>query len=153
MSTVNEEDQTAKESSCNEQQIVMQHIGEQIRTQDNRCTSDPLFIVQQKQRIWGMDLNYTDDYAWLDTSNEHTEATDVEAAGLDAIEDKCGDLGDWEKVGYVDTWEFITACFTEKACQDYIAANGHNLNEPRIYAASAYRNLEMIAVREMLKTA
>lgn len=53
---------------------------------------------------------------------------------------------------YVDQWEFVTVCFTEQACEDYIASNGHNLNEPRIYAASAYGNREMIAIREMLKS-
>jgi len=100
----------------------VEQISELVRTQDNRATSDPIFIVQQKRRIWGMDGHYSDDYEWID--------------------------GD--RVYYVDMWEFVTACFTEQGCKDYIAANGHNLNEPRIYAASAYRNREMIAIRKLL---
>lgn len=128
--------------------VVMQRIGELIRTQDNRCTSDPLFIVQQKKRIWGMDGDYCDAYEWVAEDDPEVVASDVERAGLDAIESRGGDVTGWNKVHYVDQWEFVTACFTEQGCKDYIEANGHNLNEPRIYAASAYRNREIIAIRE-----
>ncbi len=39
---------------------IMQRIGEQLRTQDNRCTSDPVFIVQQRVRIWGVESSKVD---------------------------------------------------------------------------------------------
>ena len=133
--------------------VVMQQIGEWIRTQDNRCTSDPLFIVQQKKRIWGMDSDYCEDYEWVAEDDHEHIAEGVERAGCDALDCNGEDVPGWHKVYYVDQWEFVTVCFTEKACQDYIAANGHNLTEPRIYAASAYRNREMIAIREILKSA
>lgn len=139
-----------KQTMFNTEQI--NRIGALIRTQDNRITADPIFVVQQRKRIWGVEVDYTDSYAWLNRANDYVEATEVEASGLDAMECAGNDTGDWEKVGYVETWEFVTACFTEHGCKDYIAANGHNMNEPRIYAASAYRNREFIAVREMLAT-
>lgn len=126
----------------------IQKIGELIRTQDNRCTSDPLFLVQQKKRIYGMDTAYTDDTVWI--SEEGDEADENESERLDLLEFEGKSDPDWTWMGYIDQWEFVTACFTEKGCQEYIEANSHRLNEPRIYAASMYRNKEMIQVRESL---
>lgn len=133
--------------------VVMQRIGELLRTQDNRCTSDPLFLVEQKRRIYGMDSNYFEDYEWLREDDHEHVADRIERAGLDSLAEEGEDVTGWEKLHYLDLWEFVTVCFTEQACKDYIAANGHNLNEPRIYASSAYRNHEMIAIREILKSA
>ena len=55
-----------------------------------------------------------------------------------------------EQVFYVERWEFVTGCFSRAGAQAYIDANNHNLREPRIYAATLYRNREMIAIREAL---
>jgi hypothetical protein len=54
------------------------------------------------------------------------------------------------RLGYIEVWEFVTGCLTEQGCKDYIACNGHNLREPRIYAYGAYRNAEFIALRKWL---
>lgn len=100
----------------------MAQIGERLRTQDNRITADPIFLVEQEQRVYGIDQNYTDDFEEID--GEH--------------------------VGYKIIWTFVTCCFTEAAANRYIKENRHNLKNPRTYVASAYRNHEWIAVREML---
>lgn len=128
----------------------LERITHELHTQDNRATSDPMFIVQERKRIYGLSLDYTDDYVWIDTANDHTEATAMESDGLDRRESRGDDTGDWVKVGYVDHWHFVTACFTEQGCKDYITANGHNLTDPRIYAASAYRNSEFTTLRKLL---
>ena len=126
------------------------NIGELIRTQDNRCTSDPIFIVQQKRRIWGMDEDSSDDYVWME--NEYWEEVDIaKDAELKEKDSNFESTEGYTKLFYLDVWDFVTACFTEQGCKDYIAVNGHNLTKPRIYAASAYRNEEWIAVREFLK--
>lgn len=129
---------------------TLQKIGELIRTQDNRCTSDPLFLVQERRRIYGMNADCCEETVWIHCDGE--EANEDEELELEQKEDLGEVPEEWTKTGYMDIWEFVTVCFTEKACEDYIAANGHNLNEPRIYATSAYRNRGMIAIREMLKS-
>lgn len=129
---------------------ALARIGELIRTQDNRITDQPIFIVQQKRRICGMDEDYAKDFMWYDARavESYDEAgkaerdADREAEGLPPIE--------WQRGGYIDIWEFVTACFTEQGCKDYIARDGHNLREPRIYAAGSYRNEEFRAVRKYL---
>lgn len=128
----------------------MEEIGFLLRSQDNRATAHPIFVVQQKVRIWGIDSGYTDDFAWLG-GDEWVEVDKRLAAALEAsYREGRRDFGGYSRVGYIDRWEFVTACLTEAGAEAYIAVNGHNLREPRIYAASAYRNEELQAVREYL---
>jgi len=127
---------------------AMQEIGYLIRTQGNRCTSDPIFIVQRRRRTYGVDTDFTDKTVWMDS--DHEEATADEAARLDKLLRKNGEVANWKKYGFVEHWDFVTACFTEQGCKDYLAVDGHNLGETRIYVASGYRNAEWIAVRKFL---
>ena len=109
-------------------------IAERLHTQDNRITDNPLFAVQQKLRVYGVDTDYRDGFEYANEVGETCEEGDKSA----------------REVGYVDRWEFVTGCLTEQGCKDYIACNGHNLHEPRIYAYGSYRNAEFIALRKWL---
>jgi hypothetical protein len=53
----------------------------------------------------------------------------------------------FRRVGYLDTWDFVTACLTEAGADEYIRVNGHDLKEPRTYVTSGYRNQEWIDLR------
>lgn len=127
-------------------------IGERLRTQDNRMTSDPLFVVFQKQRHFNVD-DEGDGHEWRSKS-EWDEASEAQAAALDGLvenfEEAILDGVEWMKAHYIEVDVFVTACFTQGGAEDYLAANGHNLRNPHIYASSLYRNQEMIAVREAL---
>lgn len=127
----------------------LKEISNQIRTQDNRATSDPIFIVQQRHRIYGVDSDHCDVAVWVD--EDGNEVPEEEFFDLEEYQSGQECESGWCRVGYLDRWEFVTACFTEEGCKQYIKVNGHNLTEPRIYAASAYRNDEFIVVREWLK--
>lgn len=129
---------------------TLEQIGHDIRTQDNRATALPIFVVQQKRRVYGMDPAYADDHeiVWVDCDGE-AQADEIEA--LEAEYKETGDEPDgWTRTSYIDIWEFVTCCFTEAGCNDYIAANRHNLKEPRVYADSGYRNREWETVRDHL---
>lgn len=126
-------------------------IGERIASQDNRATAAPIFIVQQRRRIYGLDTDYTDHVAWIDTGGDCDEATGRRARALEARYQRTGEEpAGWSRTGYMDVWEFVTACFTEQGCKDYIAVNGYNLRDPRIYAEGSYRNAEWQTVRDWL---
>ena len=126
------------------------HFGTLLRTQNNRATAHPMFLVQQRRRMLGVDLDRTEDYVWLDSSDDYSEADYLQAVGLDEREKNGQDTGSWCKTGCIYYWEFVTVCFTEQAAEAYVKMNAHNLYRPRIYVASAYRNDEFIAVRQML---
>lgn len=128
---------------------IIQELGERLRTQDNRITAHPLFIVQQRLRVWGVAEGWADGYEWSYDDGDSGAVDDDLARSLEAgwQKDRTEPRG-YRRIGYQDLWEFVTACFSEQGCRDYIRVNGHNLREPRIYAESAHRNAEWIALRK-----
>lgn len=121
-------------------------IGERLRTQDNRCTMNPMFCVQIKIRDVGYDADYSDNPCWYRNTGGDPEV----------VYDKEPDGDDWEMFGYKDRWETRMVSFTEKGCEEYLELNGHNdrriahNGEVRIYVESFNRCPEMIAIREAL---
>lgn len=126
-------------------------IGALIRTQDNRITDAPMFIVQEQRRAYGFDPQFADDseIVWRDSDGE---ATPEEHAKMEAQWNEDGEEPDgWTRTAYQDAWHFVTACFTEKGCNDYIRLNGHNHSgKLRVFAESSYRNEEWRTVRAFL---
>lgn len=126
-------------------------IGNLIATQDNRCTDQPMFLVQQKRRVYGFDPEYGENVVWLHADGDYTEADDEEHKKFQAdYEENLTEPEGWVRTSYKDEWEFVTACFTEQGCKDHITSNGHNLKEPRIYADGSYRNFEFREIRNWL---
>jgi hypothetical protein len=123
-------------------------IIERLHTQDNRITAHPLFAVREKRVIGGLGNEYADSFAWV---CDGLAVGSEEVEELDAMRKRGEPVpSTYQRVGYVEKWEFVTSCFTEQGCKDFIACNGHNLNQPEIYAYSGYRNAEFIALREWL---
>lgn len=125
-------------------------IGQNLRTQNNRMTADPIFLVQQKVRDYGLDTDYADSHeiTWID---QDSEVDASERIRLEAEYDKTLDIPDgYHRTAFRDRWETVQPFFTEQGAKDYIAINGHNLREPRIYVDSAYRNAEWQAIRAFL---
>ena len=127
----------------------------ELQTQDNAITADPLFVVFQEERIYGVSQDYqTDGYTWVGEDDSAVTADDDEAKVLDKLLDDDRELSiggvTFERVWYRIVPRFVTACLTRKGAEDYIACNGHNLTNPYIYVESMYRNAEMIALRNHL---
>lgn len=134
----------------------LRKIAARMRGQDNRITAEPIFVVQQRRRIYGLDPDYTDDVCWCRSDDEFYEVTDPgELAEIEAEYAHTGlEPGNpWRKyirTGYRDVWEWVQPFFSEIGAQAYIDANRHNLTDPRIYVESAHRNDEWQAVRAAL---
>lgn len=128
----------------------LREIGHQINTQDNRCTAHSMFLVEQLVRDWGYAEGGSDGFKWLHYE-EGVEADEEKAKALEETDDRIdGDLHGWERCYYRDRWEFVTACFTKHGCEEFLNSHRHNLNNPRIYVASGYRNHEYQFIREWL---
>ncbi|EFO4380181.1 ead/Ea22-like family protein [Escherichia coli] len=124
-------------------------IGENIRTQDNRITSNPMFCVYQKREIV-VDADYDyDRIVWVD--EDGNEANKLQSRRLELLHENFREPPEkWRRVAVKDIDEFVTCCFTEQGCKDYLAANGHNLRLPFIYVKSGFRNAEYISIRNWL---
>ena len=124
-------------------------IGENIRTQDNRITSDPMFCVYQKREVI-TDADYDHDrIIWIDDDGH--EANERQRMRLELLHENFREPPEkWRRVAVKEIDEFVTCCFTEQGCKDYLASNGHNLRLPFIYVNSGFRNSEFISIRNWL---
>lgn len=140
----------------------MGEISENLKTQDNRITADPLFAVFQKSPIV-VDEDFDHDrIVWVDDEGNEadTETADQlnamrsDVYGLRYREDEI-ELGDedrteWRRLAIKEADQFVTACFTEAGASAYLKRDGHNLNQPFIFVTSLYRNEEMRQLRDWL---
>jgi len=148
---------------------------ETILTQDNACTSWPIYVVQEKIRIDGMDPEYAEEATWRQPEAEYLEASEREAKLLDEIEDKgwndymlehlpsqdiprfTDDDGllllpsEWELCYYVEKWVDRQWFFTEVAAEAHMRQMAHNYNDTRIFVDSLYRNHHMQMVQTLLR--
>jgi len=142
----------------------MAEISQNLKTQDNRITADPLFVVFQKREIvTHEDFDY-DRISWGSSDGEAPEEIqeqlnelygDVESDFFreDQITHTSEDGTEtWQRAALKEIDEFVTACFTEAGAEAYLKSNGHNLRQPFIYVTSLFRNEEMKNLREWLST-
>ena len=113
-------------------------------------TRDPIFLVQQKRRVYGFDSAYTDESEWID-DNTGEPVGEEKSKRLTALDNAGRPVPDkYRQVFYQDHWEYVQACFTREGAEAFIARQKHNLKETRIWVDSLFRNQEMIKIREYL---
>lgn len=134
------------------------HIAEQIQTQDNCMTRDPMFCVQVLERIGPIMQCYgSGNLMFLDEEEQECYyADDNDPSRFLELKDlhDTGDLPDHIiAASYIDKWFTIQTCFTENGCKSYLEEDGHNLQhykDVRIYIESFHRNKEMQEIRRFL---
>lgn len=150
-------------------------LREEIKTQDNLATADPLFVVYEWERV-PTESGYSDEYEYIDAEERaviaETEAELVEYAKSQGFKTPSmtefnamqkSDILAWirnqnlgevpiERVYYLKKRRFITPFFTRKAAQAFIGANYYHYKEPHIYVESLWRNHEMQEIREAILT-
>ena len=124
----------------------IEELARLIRTQDNRATAWPIFMVQQSVRDYGIAEGYEEDSVWCDCEGEVDDPETL--ASLSS--DDAGDDDDYRLVGYRDRWENVQPFLTEEGANEYIRINGHNLRKTRIYVEAAFRNAEWQFMRELI---
>lgn len=125
-------------------------IGELLRTQDNFGTSNPMFCVQVRKRVYGMDPQYSGETVWIDTEDG---AREIPAPVGDEQENEYEENEFYQETAYYDHWETVAVALTYAGCEEHLRQNGHNYRhheETRIYVECWHRNPEMVAVREFL---
>lgn len=122
-------------------------IGDLIRTQDNRITDQPMFVVFQKREIIGSDEHSPSRICWV---RDGEEVNPLRALRLEILYQDGRDTSNYDRHAMQEVDEFVTACFNEHGCKEYLRQNGHNLRLPYIYACGSFRNNEYQLVRNWL---
>jgi hypothetical protein len=135
-------------------------IQRRLATQDNRSTSHPIFIVQERIRETGWDTDYIEvgrggGVAWVDSESPERLITESSNPGLFArLEefetDEPGREDMWIRTGYRDRWEFVQPFLTLEAAEAFRRREAHNLGETRVYVESGHRNPEWKWLRALL---
>ena len=151
---------------------MLKEIQENLNTQDNRATANPIFIVYDWERI-PSHSDYTDKFMFVDNEGKIAENREDLIAFLED-NDCCGKLPkeelkemddnsliEWikengfetiDKVYYIKKRVFINIFFTEKAANDFIKQNHyHYTKDVHTYVACLWRNPEMQYIRKCLK--
>lgn len=121
----------------------LRNIAEKLKTQDNRCTCNPMFCLQIKVRDRGYDPEYSEDTIWIDMESGDYQEVEPNTEGA-------------EEVGYKDRWETVMVAFTEQGLLGYMEKDGHNIvrraynGEVRLFVESFSRCAEMILIRKLL---
>ena len=127
-------------------------LSTELRTQDNACTAEPMFVVYQIKRIYGLDPDYTEETTWTHSEGEETDPEII--AALEALDDAGSptihDGTAYERVGYIDIDQFVTVCLTRKGAEAFIAQMKHRLNKPHIEAQPASNLVSMCQIRNPL---
>lgn len=151
--------------------MTLEETSRLMRTQDNRGTQFPLFIIQEQKEVMTANgrgdrtiyfnsedqVSITaDQYEELEEARD-SDKTDEEVAELleDVGMDSLGEFeaDDWERLEINDEYVFADQAgffFTEKACHDHIESNHYHYTKPRSYVISAWRNPEMVATMQMI---
>ncbi|POA45576.1 hypothetical protein C1893_23255 [Pseudomonas sp. MPR-ANC1] len=125
-------------------------VGRLINSQDNRHTDQPLFAVMEKRAMVTLDTHDHDRIEWYD-ADSGTTADERTTRRLEAIHAAGREVKGWQRYAVKDVDVFVTACFTEQGCIDFLARDGHNHTKPFTYAFGSYRNAEYQSLRNWLK--
>ena len=142
----------AENAALKAERTQIAEIGELIRTQDNRITDQPFFAVMTKREMISSEDHDYDRICWVENqSGDYVEATETQHRRLEAIYQGRYEVREgWNRFAMKEIDVFVTGCFTEHGCKEYIRQNGHNLNKPFIYAFGSYRNHEYQKVRKFI---
>lgn len=141
-----------------------------MRTQSNRHTQYPLFVVHEELEV--VQAQGCGDYTkYISEDGEHEftqeqydaieEAQDNE--NQESVEELLEELG-FENLYDINLRDFRAVefelqsvmsdragfFFTEKACHDHIEQNHYHYTKPRSYVISAWRNPEIVATMQMI---
>lgn len=119
-------------------------LADRLATQDNLETGDPVYHVQQRRRIYYVDVAAVDPDGYLLVDEDGNDCGEV-------TPDHEPSRG-YVVVPFIDRWECVpgAVALTMEGAQAHLEINGHNLEDPRVYVGSAWRVPETIRLREVL---
>lgn len=130
------------------------NIGKLLLAQNDQYTANPMFVVERKRIVTGIDTDYCesdDDIVWI-IEDSMIFNGDHEFSELEAGYNESATVPEnYTRTGFSSHWEFVTLFFTQQAADNYISRHGHKHDATlRVSVESAYRNDEYQTVRDWL---
>jgi len=147
--------------------MELNEIGEEIKTQDNMATENPIFILFDQIRYPAKD-GYGDECVYVDQSSDAYEIENTKEALVEFYKDDSWFPETAEKLTKEELFEeikkhrdielfdvylrkeFKQAFFTKKSAEQYLKSNRHHFKNPLIWCDTLWRNYEMQSVRNAL---
>ena len=133
--------------------MKLETIKNNILTQDNRCTDQPMFIVQKEVLEMGIDSGFADEFYYFDYDDCDCHGVfegDEDYERYSEMDEDGSLPSTIQPHGFRRRWEFVQAFFTEAAATEYMEANSYHFNKARVYGWTSYRNEEFRAVRNAI---
>lgn len=146
----------------------LKKIAEEIKTQDNMATADPIFILFDHEKV-PTDSDYSDEILYCyNGSGDHCEIGTTKEEVLEfckdndialpedidkydiAFEDFIDETEGLFKIHYLKKRVYQQCFFTKKSAEQYLKSNKHHFKDPLIWCDTLYRNYEMQAIRNAL---
>lgn len=109
------------------------------------CTADPIFMVEKRRLLSGLDTDYTENIGWF---NDGERVDAEESAQLEAAYEETGEVPqDYVRTGIAEEWEHHATYITQEGAQAFVDAKGEDF---RVYVDSGYRNKEWRDLRAFL---
>ena len=131
---------------------------------NDHCTANPIFIVQKKELVTGIDPDFCcDDYFWTDDDGEaewtdsdlQFEINEAKKAGVcftpydieedHEIKDEDGEVL-YRRIYYVVRWDYVSAHLTREAAEAFIKRKGHDYRQLRVWVDSQHHCWEFNAI-------
>lgn len=120
-------------------------LAAKLTGQDNAYTASPVYCVQQRVLITGIDTDYASDIGWF---CEGDLADPQKARALDRYYNRFNREPDnWTRTGYEWRWRYTGQFYlTKEAADAFVGDSKHH----RVYVDSACRNHELKEIRRLL---
>jgi DNA-dependent RNA polymerase auxiliary subunit epsilon len=129
-------------------------LKDRLHTQDNRCTREPIFLVQSKYKKTAINENGSE-VEYIECMSGDYCSYDSEEEMLNSLIEDGYDVTDVDDIQYYThwfdyDWETINSHFTEAGAQAFINRKKHDYSELRIYGDSLVYCAEMTTLRDIL---
>jgi hypothetical protein len=125
-----------------------------LKTQYNRATADPIYCVQERIKEPRPDEYSSDGTFYVERvsgdCDQYDSLIEMYRNLLENGHTKDEIRGEYDVINYTEEWHTVQACFTEQGAQWFINRKKHDYKKLQIYAESLYHNYEMRTLRNIL---
>ena len=125
----------------------LRELAHELKTQDNACTADPVYLVMEKRRLYGVAPEFYED-AGLAVYRDEITLHEGEEGYEEALNDMTLD-GDGYQIHWISQDVPVAFFLTRKAAQEYVDTQSYRHRyELFVWVDSAVRNFEIKALRK-----